>query len=323
MTLTFGSLYSGIGGFDLALEWAGMIPKWQVEKDAFCLQVLAKHWPNVDRYTDVCKVRGTNGPIVSRRDADWWDWPEPVDVVCGGFPCQPFSSAGKQRGSEDDRNLWPEMLRIVNEFQPRWVIGENVAGIINVYLDKVLTDLEGAGYEVRAVVVPAAAVNAPHRRDRVFIVAHSISNDSQHERTIGQMASSQGEGQGGEEKRERVWNAIGSGGTVMGDSESSRRESGKPMATQRKEHSPDVDRASQTMVYPKQLPDWAGGELGQPSPITEFDGDGREVERNFRGVSYGVSRRVDRLRALGNAVVPQAVYPIAKYIMEIETKLAA
>ena len=160
--MTFGSLFAGIGGFDLGLERAGMECKWQVEIDPFCLKVLEKHWPGVKRYGNVKTVGKHNL--------------EPVDLICGGFPCQPFSVAGKRGGREDNRYLWPEMLRVISEVRPTWVIGENVAGIVNMALDQVCSDLEGEGYEVQPFIIPACAVNAPHRRDRVWIVAHAQVN---------------------------------------------------------------------------------------------------------------------------------------------------
>jgi len=160
--MTFGSLFAGIGGFDLGLERAGMECKWQVEIDPFCNKVLQKHWPNVKRYVDVKTVGKHNL--------------EPVDLISGGFPCQPFSVAGKRGGKDDNRYLWPEMLRVISEVRPTWVIGENVAGIVNMALDQVCSDLEAQGYEVQPFIIPACAVNAPHRRDRVWIVGNRIGN---------------------------------------------------------------------------------------------------------------------------------------------------
>jgi DNA (cytosine-5)-methyltransferase 1 len=155
-------LFSGIGGFALAATWT-----WKedyetvafVERDEWCGKVLAKHWPGVELLTDV-------------RDCIGRDFGQ-VDLLTGGFPCQPFSVAGKQKGKEDDRYLWPTMLEIIAQQRPTWVIGENVPGIIGMALDKVLADLEGEGYSTRTFIIPACAVNAPHRRDRVWIVAHS------------------------------------------------------------------------------------------------------------------------------------------------------
>ena len=153
-------LFSGSGGFAIAAEMAGGFETVAFcEADPACRRVLARHWPGVPIHDDVRNLRGEQVGA--------------VDVVCGGFPCQPFSVAGKRRGSEDDRHLWPEMLRVIEETRPAWVLGENVTGLIGLALDGVLADLEAAGYASRTFVVPACAVDAPHRRDRVWIVAYA------------------------------------------------------------------------------------------------------------------------------------------------------
>lgn len=164
-----GGLFSGIGGFELGLSRAGFEISWMVEIDEFCRKVLKKHapkyWPNARILEDVTKVGKEQLAA--------------VDLICGGFPCQPFSQAGKRRGKEDDRYLWPEMLRIIRELKPRWIIGENVAGFINMELENAFTDLEAEGYKVEAFVLPANAIGAPHKRDRIWIVAYTykIRND--------------------------------------------------------------------------------------------------------------------------------------------------
>jgi DNA (cytosine-5)-methyltransferase 1 len=164
--MTHGSLFSGIGGFDLAAEWMGWENKFHCEWNTFGQQVLKYYWPNSISYNDITKTdftihRGT------------------IDIVTGGFPCQPYSSAGKRLGKEDERHLWPEMLRAIREIQPRWVVGENVLGLVNwsdgLVFHEVQADLEAEGYEVQPYVLPAVSVNAPHRRDRVWFVAHSKS----------------------------------------------------------------------------------------------------------------------------------------------------
>lgn len=160
--LTVGSLFSGIGGFDVGLERAGMHVEWQVENNEWCREVLKKHWPKVPCHYDITQI-------------DWRDIPR-VDLVCGGFPCQPFSLAGKRAGTSDDRYLWPEVVRCLDALRPAWFLGENVPGIINLALDQVCTDLESLGYTVWPVCVPACAVDAPHRRERIWIIAHSNSN---------------------------------------------------------------------------------------------------------------------------------------------------
>ncbi len=162
--LTHFSLFTGIGGLDLAAEWAGFETVGQVERADYQYRVLQKHWPNVPKWRNIEDVT-----IHTIREAGIEHAPT---VLSGGFPCQPFSCAGQRRGAEDDRYLWPEMLRVVQELRPAWVVGENVAGIINLALDDVLTDLERAGYACRTFLLPAAGVGAPHMRDRAFIVAN-------------------------------------------------------------------------------------------------------------------------------------------------------
>ncbi len=161
MTLRVGSLFSGIGGFDLAAERAGAEIVYQVEIDPWCQRVLSKHWPDVPRFGDI-------------KEIDTHELPN-ADIVCGGFPCQPVSLAGRQAGAGDDRWLWPEFLRIIRETQPRWVLAENVPGLLSNDAGRtfggILRDLAKSGYVVEWDCVPAAVVGAPHRRDRVWIVA--------------------------------------------------------------------------------------------------------------------------------------------------------
>ena len=160
MSLTFGSLFAGIGGFDLGLERAGMVCKWQVEIDPFCRKVLAKHWPDVVRYEDVREVGEHNL--------------EAVDVICGGFPCQDISYTGKGAGiAEGTRSgLWFEYYRIICDLRPRYVVVENVAALLTRGMDVVLGDLAACGYDAEWDCIPAATLGAPHRRDRLFIVAY-------------------------------------------------------------------------------------------------------------------------------------------------------
>jgi DNA (cytosine-5)-methyltransferase 1 len=162
--VTFGSLFAGIGGFDLGFERAGMECRWQVEIDPFCQRVLAKHWPTVRRHEDVRTFPPT--------EPDEWR----VDVICGGFPCQPFSSAsaGRCRGRADDRWLWPEMRRVVETLRPRWFIGENVTHLDGPALGQVVSDLEASGYEVGPPLeVPACAFGYDHKRPRLWILGHT------------------------------------------------------------------------------------------------------------------------------------------------------
>lgn len=189
------SLFSGIGGFDLAAEWLGFRNAFHCEINPFCEKILKYHFPDAEHYTDITKT-------------DFTPWRGKIDILSGGFPCQPFSLAGQRKGAEDDRYLWPQMLRAIREIRPAWVVGENVAGILTMvqpgkevevgrstslfgedYTDEemhrqyvvetVCTDLEREGYSVRPFVIPACAVGAPHRRDRVWFVAHRTDAGSE------------------------------------------------------------------------------------------------------------------------------------------------
>lgn len=154
-------LFAGIGGFSLGLEMAGDFNTVGfVERDKYCQKALKKHWPDIPIFDDITTF--------NRNKLN-----EPVDIITGGFPCQPFSCAGKRKGKDDDRAIWPEMLRVISEFKPAWVIGENVTGIVSMELDNVLASLEDEGYQTQTFIIPACAVNAPHRRERVWIVAHN------------------------------------------------------------------------------------------------------------------------------------------------------
>jgi DNA (cytosine-5)-methyltransferase 1 len=230
-------LFSGIGGFSLGLERAGMETVAFCEIDPYCRAVLRKHWPGVPIFEDVRTLRGTDVG--------------PVGVICGGFPCQPYSVAGKKMGSEDDRALWPEYRRLVKELRPSWVVGENVIGIVGMELDNVLADLEALGYATRTFDIPACAVGANHERRRVWIVAYA--------------------------DREGL-----EGGEV------------KPGITSEWAWSEKQLRAMAAQLV----------RVSQPSGTTG-------------GIAYGVPDRAHRLKALGNAVVPQIPEIIGRAIMKV------
>lgn len=165
--MTHGSLFSGFGGFDLAAEWMEWETFFHCEKDEFCQRILKYYWPNAELFKDIkessfLKFRGT------------------IDVLTGGFPCQPYSQSGKRKGKTDDRHLWPENYRAIKEIRPRWYVGENVYGIINwkkgLVFEEVQSDLETEGYQVWSYVLPACSVNADHKRYRTWFIAHSNSN---------------------------------------------------------------------------------------------------------------------------------------------------
>ena len=163
-TMNFISLFAGIGGFDLGLEQAGMTCVAQVEIDEFCLKVLNKHWPDVPKYKDVCDVGKNNLPS--------------ADLICGGFPCQDVSLAGKRAGLEGKRStLWSEFSRIICELKPRWVVIENVPGLFSSddgrFFSIILRELAESGYDAEWEVIPASAFGAPHRRERIFIVGYT------------------------------------------------------------------------------------------------------------------------------------------------------
>jgi DNA (cytosine-5)-methyltransferase 1 len=278
--ITVGSLFAGIGGLDLGLERAGMQVAWQVEIDDYATKVLEKHWPDVQRFRDIRDCGKHNLPA--------------VDLICGGFPCQPFSLAGKKRGQKDDRYLWPEMLRVIKAYRPAWVLGENVAGIVGVELDKVLADLENEGYDLQPFVIPACAVDAPHERKRVWIIAR---------RRPAYVDDSEGRGCG------------------LSFSPHVRAVEGNVNTP--------AD-ASQAVAHAALMRMEGVGEsrFGQPGGLVEeivFDGCCQELraaqwepEPDVGRLADGVSNRVAQLRALGNAVVPQVVEEIGRCIIESE-----
>lgn len=187
--LTHLSLFSGFGGLDLAAEWAGFKTIGQCEYAEYPTKVLEKHWPNVPRWRDIRTLTGES--FYERTDK------RTVDIISGGFPCQPFSVAGKQRGKEDDRYLWPEMVRVIKELEPTWIIGENVTGIVKMALPEILLELEGCGYCTRTFLIPACGVGARHRRNRVAIVGwntNSRHRDQRHEREMESRENTQSTG---------------------------------------------------------------------------------------------------------------------------------
>lgn len=283
MELTHLSLFSGIGGLDLAAEWAGFRTVGQCEWADYPRAVLEKHWPGLPRWRDIHTL--TKESFYEQTGL------ETVTVLSGGFPCQPFSTAGKRRGKEDDRYLWPEMLRVIQEIRPRWVVGENVAGIVTLALDQVLSDLESIGYACQAVIIPACAVDAPHRRDRCAILAHADSQGLQGCQQHGAFS------QGWQQEPYRP-----TGEFCKADTDSDDR-------------CGDVRRECELSAA-----EGNGGSRGDFRGGTPEHGcwERWPAEPNVGRVAHGIPARVDRLRCLGNAVVPQQFYPVFRGIAELE-----
>lgn len=295
-------LFSGIGGFSLGLERAGMETVAFCEIEEYPRKVLKKHWPDVPIYEDIRTLTG------AQLEKDGIS----IDLICGGYPCQPFSNAGKRRGKEDDRHLWPEYLRLIRELRPRWVIGENVAGHISMGLDEVLSDLEGEDYTPRTFNIPACGVDAQHRRERVWIIAHSMRTgrriqqkhtnkqdqaDTNHDGEKESLAHPESErrGEAGEYSK-RSEERVAFSGEVLADT--------NIYYVQGKQPSGD-DQENGSILGERQarLRSRAGNWLPEPS-----------VGR----VADGIPNRAHRLRALGNAVIPQITEIIGRAIMEIE-----
>lgn len=297
--LTVGSLFSGIGGLDLGLERAGMSVKWQVEIDDYCNRVLAKHWPDVARFRDVRDVGAHNL--------------EAVDLICGGFPCQDVSLAGQRAGLEGKRStLWSEFARIIGELRPRWVLAENVPGLLSSddgrFFGNVLRDLAACGYDAEWDCIPAAAVGAPHRRDRVFIIAHANGcqqgRGQQSERSqAGRNADAPGHGTEGAmaDDQGNRWGARWPRGFAPGNT-----------------HESEPDGALQVSAHADEPELAFGQDASQLWQFAATTGDRQwAIEPNVGRVVDGTPSRVDQLRCLGNAVVPQVAEWIGRRIVEV------
>lgn len=316
-------LFSGIGGFALAAYWAGYQTEVFCEQDEFCKKVLNRHWPAVPIIGD---IRDFDGSAHTG-----------ADLLTGGFPCQPFSTAGKRQGSQDDRFLWPEMFRVISEARPTWIVGENVAGIINMALDGVLADLESEGYTTQSFVIPACAVNAPHRRDRVWIVAYTDHNERHG--AVGRVVA---EEKGISTIHRETDNATrwisGAGSVRLSDStdvadapqfaerkpanqtdafttcREARDELGNrhPSATD-----PDSQPPGRTAIARRECGSGQSqprmGDLANGLPrrlAGHFDSEPAHIPR----IATGVPQRSAKLKALGNAIVPQVAYEILRCI---------
>lgn len=294
--LTIGSLFSGIGGLELGLEWAGLGPTlWQVEQNAMCRAVLARHWPGVDQHEDVCRVGASTLA--------------PVDLICGGFPCQDLSSAGRRAGLAGDRSgLWYQFARIIAECGPRFVVIENVRSGAGKWVDAIRGELERLGYASLPIPISASDCGAPHERARVFVVGCIADGD-------GERSGARGAGR---PARGRARPADEASPGVATDADVSERS-----APQARQFRSDVEATE---------PARSGGftphahRARQPQPrrpnleIGRWPCDADRCwasEPDVARVAHGLSGRVDRERALGNAVVPQCAEVVGHVIRQL------
>jgi len=323
-----GSLFSGIGGFDLAAEWMGWENLFNCEWEEFPRKVLKHHFPNAKQYGD---IKQFNASTYAGR----------IDILTGGFPCQPYSTAGKRKGKEDERHLWPEMLRVIRECAPRYIVGENVRGLVSwnggMVFEEVCADLETCGYSVQPFILPACAVNAPHRRDRVWFVAHA--NDQRASARFGQVQSKNGEvpqrNNDAEPCNAGGWNAPDTASELFKRNESGKRRAEGEQNVQQENRATnpkqsgtmgkdgnasdtnDRSRPQSTIRSRWQefaVPSWSNFPT-VPSVCGGDDGLPKELD----GITFPKWRR-ESIKAYGNAIVPQVALRIFEAIQEYEKR---
>lgn len=282
--MTHLSLFSGIGGIDLAAEWAGFESVAMVERDKYCQKILAKNFPNTKIHDDVTTLNAN-------------EYRGKIDLLSAGFPCQPHSLAGKRQASGDERDLWSEVVRIIRDSQPRWFLGENVRGLLSSesgkFFGRILDDLEEMGYRVGWCLYGAKDIGAVHRRERVFIVAYSS-------RIRGQAEGNHREGRPFCGERKQCYKGRCERCKMVG------RDYADNLS---KTNASDTDCIRQSQFENIWGGDWR---IWDVEPVIYET----ETESRIRGAHDGIPNRVDRLRALGNAVVPQQVYPILAEIAQ-------
>jgi len=333
-----GSLFSGIGGFDLASSWMGWENVFHCEWNEFCQRVLKHYWPKAESFTDITKT-------------DFKKYENKVEILTGGFPCQPYSTAGKRLGKDDERHLWPHMLRAIREIKPRWVVGENVLGLVNwnggLVFEEVQADLEAAGYQVQPYLLPAAGVGAPHQRYRIWFVAHSdhpgadfgLRSDGERkkadQRPEGQPLAESREndvdgnasdsGRGGLEAdnalrkpKGKVKSSGANGKGVSSDTELVRLEHGAEPGQVPGEEGEAREEGREPALSPEAAggrPESAWENFPTVSPICNGD-DG--LSERLDGISFPKWRN-ESIKAGGNAIVPQVAHMIFKSIAEYES----
>lgn len=298
------SLFSGIGGFDLAARWMGWENIFSCEYDPFCQKVLQHHFPTTTHYGDIRELDGTA-------------WRGKIDILTGGFPCQPFSSAGRRRGTEDDRYLWPEMLRVIRESRPTWIVAENVRGLATwndgLVLEGVCSDLEANGYEVQPFCIPACAVGAPHRRERLWFIAHRTSEQQERPQRggnkCGESEISTGNG------NSHAANANQPETNAEHEGCSRPCECGRHAVDSREEALRQKDRETSNNEY---IRCWQEPWLEAATRLCRVD-DG--FPRELDGITVPKWRK-ESLKAYGNAIVPQVAYQVFQAIMSSDNALA-
>jgi DNA (cytosine-5)-methyltransferase 1 len=314
-----GSLFSGIGGFDLAAEWMGWENVFHCEWNEFGRKILNHHFPEADSFEDITKT-------------DFRKYEGTIDLISGGFPCQPFSLAGKRKGTEDERYLWHEMLRAIQEIKPKFVIAENVYGIVNIdggmVFEQVCLDLENEGYEVQPFVIPACAKDAPHRRDRVWFVAYSSRNGErclpgqkpeQRQKAYPLNSNSCGYGYATDTKREGLQGQRRERkgcsehrqdkGLFVGSEDklsSSNTKSERHQRSEKRGGFEEVGANGDELTSRPLRSNWE--EFPIESPLCRRD-DG--LSERLDGISFPKWRR-ESIKAYGNAIVPQVAFEIFK-----------
>lgn len=314
MAFLHASLFSGIGGFDLAAEWVGWTNAFNCEIDSFCRKVLKYHFPDAEQYEDIKK-------------SDFNKWRDRIDVLTGGFPCQPFSLAGKRKGTDDDRYLWPAMLGVIRTVRPRWVVGENVYGIVNwsegMVFDTVCSDLEAEGYEVQPYIIPACGVGAPHRRDRCWFVARRADTgiETMRDGQDGFHAAGIVTDPNCDRCRIGTYQPKSVSGSSRTTDNRTCSEERSPAYTygQRCEECQSSNQSSQTQERlgqngnkKRRIPDWIG--FPTESPVCDRN-DGFPGE--LADISFPAWCR-ESIKACGNAIVPQVAYQIFNAINKYE-----